>query len=135
MDIGTRLFTYFKGRQIGVDSGGNRYFVERRSRGDRVRLRRWVIYPGASDASSVPAEWHSWLHYTTDEPLPQTPHYVWQKPHLSNATGTVAAYRPAGHDYSGGQRAAADGDYESWTPGGPQRSVDVPNELATARRS
>ena len=33
------------------------------------------------------------------------------------ATGTASSYRPAGHDYNGGQRAKATGDYESWTPG------------------
>ena len=40
----------------------------------------------------------------------------WQKPHLPNATGTAASYRPPGHDYEGGHRARATGDYEAWTP-------------------
>ena len=133
MNIGTRLFTYFKGRQVGTDCAGNRYFVERRSRGDRIRLRCWVIYPGLPEASSVPAEWHSWLHYTTDNPLPETPRYAWQKPHLSNATGTVTAYRPAGHDYSGGRTAAADGDYESSTPGDRRNLPGCATELSERR--
>jgi NADH:ubiquinone oxidoreductase subunit len=40
----------------------------------------------------------------------------WEKPHLQNATGTPASYRPPGHDYQGGHRARATGDYEAWTP-------------------
>jgi NADH:ubiquinone oxidoreductase subunit len=116
MDLGTRVFTYFKGSQVGADAAGNRYFIERRSRPRRARVRRWVIYPAIADPSSIPAEWHAWLHYTTDAPLTDRPRHDWQKPHLANATGTAAAYRPPGHDYAGGKRARADGDYESWVP-------------------
>ena len=76
-----------------------------------------MIYAGAPEASEVPPEWHAWLHYTTDAPLPEQGRKPWQKPHIANATGTPAGYRPPGHDYSGGQRATATGDYEAWTPG------------------
>ena len=40
----------------------------------------------------------------------------WQKPHIPNRTGTAEAYRPPGHEFKGGRRAAATGDYEPWTP-------------------
>jgi NADH:ubiquinone oxidoreductase subunit len=56
------------------------------------------------------------MHYTTDSPLPENRRRAWQKPHLPNVTGTAASYRPPGHDYSGGRRAAAAGDYQPWTP-------------------
>ncbi|MFL5283027.1 MAG: NADH:ubiquinone oxidoreductase subunit NDUFA12 [Rhodopila sp.] len=128
MDLGTRVFTYFKGRQVGADAVGNRYFTERRPSPRRARVRRWVIYPVLADPSSVPAEWHAWLHYTTDAPLTDRPRHDWQKPHLANATGTAAAYRPPGHDYAGGKRAKADGDYESWVPADPP----IPATPATA---
>jgi NADH:ubiquinone oxidoreductase subunit len=49
--------------------------------------------------------------------LPLEPRRVWEKPHQANLTGTPQGYRPAGHDYAGGKRAAASGDYEAWTPG------------------
>lgn len=116
MTIGTRLFTLFKGRTVGTDAAGNRYYEERRPR-PGMRARRWVMYAGAPEASAVPAEWHAWLHYMTDAPLPETGRKPWQKPHHANATGTPAGYRPPGHDYLGGQRAPATGDYEAWTPG------------------
>jgi len=116
MDIGTRLFTYFRGRPVGSDPGGNRYFEEKRAR-PGLPARRWVLYAGEVDASQVPAEWHAWLHYTTAEPIPMASRKFWQKPHMPNLTGTPGSYRPPGHDYRGGHRAPSTGDYESWTPG------------------
>ena len=113
MNIGTRIFTWLHGRVVGRDAAGNVYY-EHRKRGGK---QRWVAYAGEPDASAVPAEWHSWLHHTTDAPLPETNRRPWQKPHLANATGTASSYRPPGHDYEGGKRAAATGDYEAWTPG------------------
>jgi NADH:ubiquinone oxidoreductase subunit len=116
MSIGTRLFTWLHGRRVGRDAAGNVYFEERR-RGSRLRARRWVLYAGEPEASRVPPEWHAWLHYTTPTPLTGQGRRSWQKPHLPNLTGTPGGYRPSGHDYSGGQRAHASGDYEAWTPG------------------
>lgn len=116
MHIGTILFTLFFGKKVGEDEFGNRYYHS-----DRLthhgRHRRWVVYKGMSEASKVPAEWHAWLHYTTEAPLTEnTARHDWQKPHLPNLTGTRGAYRPEGHDLKGGHRAPATGDYEAWTP-------------------
>jgi NADH:ubiquinone oxidoreductase subunit len=115
MDIGTRLNTWLYGREVGRDGDGNIYYEDKRSRADGPK-RRWVAFNGATEASAVPPEWHAWLHYTVDSPLAATGR-PWQKPHLANPTGSAAGYRPAGHDYEGGKRAAATGDYEAWTPG------------------
>jgi NADH:ubiquinone oxidoreductase subunit len=117
MDFGTWLFTTLKGRRVGSDGAGNTYYEEKAPRPGR-RRRRWVTYAGRPEASSVPPEWHAWLHYLTDAPLPAEARRAWQKPHQPNPTGTAASYRPPGHDYAGGKRAAATGDYEAWTPGG-----------------
>ena len=73
-----------------------------------MRQRRWVMYSGAVEASRVPAEWHAWLHYTTAAPISDAGRRPWQKPHLANMTGTVAAFRPT--------KTTVSGDYESWTP-------------------
>lgn len=116
MTIGTRLFTYFRGRLLGTDPAGNRYYEEKRAR-PGARGRRWVMYAGEPEASTIPAEWHAWLHFTTDTPIPETARKPWQLPHQPNLTGTAGSYRPAGHDYSGGHRPRSTGDYESWTPG------------------
>ena len=116
MTIGTRLFTLLRGSPVGSDADGNRYYEDRRLPPPGQRRRRWVMYGGVKEASAIPAEWHSWLHYTTDAPLTGAPRRAWQKPHLPNMTGTALNYLPPGHDYKGGHRAAATGDYESWTP-------------------
>jgi NADH:ubiquinone oxidoreductase subunit len=117
MSLGTRLFTYLHGTKVGQDTVGNRYYTERGRKPGHQRQRRWVMFAGAEEATAIPPEWHAWLHYTTDAPLAETNRKPWQKPHLPNLTGTAASYRPPGHDYEGGNRAAATGDYESWTPG------------------
>ncbi|GAB0116816.1 NADH:ubiquinone oxidoreductase subunit NDUFA12 [Acidisoma sp. 7E03] len=114
--IGTSLFTRFRGRAVGQDGFGNRYFEEKSAVRGR-RNRRWVVYAGPIEATTVPPEWHAWLHYTTDAPLPETARLPWMKPHLPNRTGTPYAYRPPGHDLSGGRRHRATGDYDAWTPG------------------
>jgi NADH:ubiquinone oxidoreductase subunit len=109
------FYTLRGGSHVGRDADGNQYF-EQRKVGAGARARRWVIYAGMPDASAIGPEWHAWLHYLTDAPLPDTGRKPWQKPHLPNLTGTPESYRPDGHDYSGGKRAAASADYESWTP-------------------
>ena len=125
MTIGTRLFTWLNGRRVGADGDGNVYYEDKRVRAGS-RTRRWVIYMGTPEATKVPPEWHSWLHYTTDAPIKVASPRAWQKPHLANATGTLLGYRPQGHDYQGGHRAAATGDYEAWSPGAPDASLVPP---------
>jgi NADH:ubiquinone oxidoreductase subunit len=112
---GLVLHTLRAGRHVGVDECGNQYYEERRPVSPKHN-RRWVVYPGVADASTIGPEWHSWLHYTTAAPLPETNRLPWQKPHQANLTGTQDGYRPAGHDYEGGNRARAAADYEAWTP-------------------
>ena len=101
MDLGTRLTIFLRGRLVGNDAFGNRYYLEKSQRRGHLRARRWVVYAGEKDASAVPAEWHGWLHHTIDTALPETGRRPGQKRHLPNATGTPLAYRPPGHDYRG----------------------------------
>ncbi|MEK7802615.1 MAG: NADH:ubiquinone oxidoreductase subunit NDUFA12 [Pseudomonadota bacterium] len=105
-------------RKIGTDCFGNTYY-EAKARKGYNHPRRWVIYNGDPEPSSVPAEWHGWLHYQTDAiPSDTTPSFrrAWQKPAQANMTGTIAAYHPPGHLLSGGYRDKATGDYEAWVP-------------------
>lgn len=121
--IGTQLWSWRTGEKVGTDSHGNAYFRSKR-KGSDGRERRWVIYQGANDASRVPAEWHGWLHGAfvngIDGGVPESnlpPPRIWEADYTPNATGTTAAYRPAGALERGGRRAAAAGDYEAWSPG------------------
>ena len=116
MHLGTWLLTLFKGQLVGTDGAGNHYYQERAIR-PNGRARRWIVYKGPVEASAVPHEWHSWLHYTTDKPIQESARRPWSKAHIPNQTGTQASYRPPGHDYEGGHRDRATGDYEAWTPG------------------
>jgi NADH:ubiquinone oxidoreductase subunit len=115
MNFGTWLFTRCFGEPVGTDGFGNRYYRDRRTRGQK-RERRWVIYKGEAEASRVPPEWHAWLHRIVVEPPKAVTAKPWQKPHLPNLTGTGRAYRPPGHTLKGGHRAKGTGDYEPWVP-------------------
>src|SRR5512139_3226837 len=64
--FGTHLWTRLYGEPVGEDEFGNRYYRTRGGKIDPVLLmeRRWVIYSGEAEASSVPPSWHGWLHHT-----------------------------------------------------------------------
>lgn len=115
---GTRLFTWRKGRQIGADEFGNRYYIQARGVGPLGVPARWVIYQNMSEPSQVPPDWHGWLHHTVDD-LPAYENYQakpWQRPHQMNLTGTGRAYRPKGSILGEGPRAKASTDYKPWRP-------------------
>ena len=87
--FGTKLKTFFTGKLRGKDSFGNKYYENKKGE-------RWVIYSDEIDASKIPVEWYSWIHYMQNKI--QDKHtlekYEWQKPHQPNLTGTDKAYYP-----------------------------------------
>ena len=87
--LGTRIFTTFFGKFVGKDEYGNKYYESKKGR-------RWVIYSGEVEASKIPNEWYSWIHFTKNkiENLHNLEKYEWQKPHLPNQTGTEESYHP-----------------------------------------
>ena len=87
--LGTRIYTILKGKLIGTDSYGNKYYENKKGK-------RWIIYAGEIDASKIPNEWYSWIHHTPNiiEKNHNPDKYDWQKPHKSNQTGTDSAYYP-----------------------------------------
>lgn len=110
--LGTRFYTWRKGERVGEDELGNIYYH------DPKTDRRWVIYNGVAEASSVPPSWHGWLHHSADVP-PTKSGYTprpWEKAHMPNPTGTAAAYRPKGSILSSARRPKATGDYDAWQP-------------------
>ncbi|HWH18134.1 MAG TPA: NADH:ubiquinone oxidoreductase subunit NDUFA12 [Allosphingosinicella sp.] len=110
--LGTSLFIWRNGVKVGTDHLGNVYY--RSKKGDR----RWVVYNGSNDASRIPPDWYSWMHHqiedVPDKALPPPPKFL--KEPTPNLTGTPHAYRPSGALERGGQRQAASGDYQAWTP-------------------
>ena len=87
--IGTKLYTFFYGKFVGRDNFGNKYY---QSKTDK----RWVIYKDEIDASKIPIEWYSWIHFIKNriENNHVIKKYDWQKPHQSNQTGTDSSYHP-----------------------------------------
>ena len=123
--FGTLLTTSLYGEFVGEDEFGNRYY---RTKGGKIDPalgfeRRWVIYNGVAEASSVPPSWHGWMHHTVD--VPPTQETVvprpWWKPHRPNLTGTPGAHRPTGSTLAQGRRPKATGDYKAWHPGAMSR--------------
>ncbi|QQR69273.1 MAG: NADH:ubiquinone oxidoreductase subunit NDUFA12 [Alphaproteobacteria bacterium] len=114
--IGTLLAVGLCASLVGTDEAGNRYYRARRTRPGQ-RERRFVIYPGETDSSSVPARWHGWLHHTLDVPLdPRESHYSWLKSHRPNLSGLPGAWLPPGHPMASGQRPASTADIQTWQP-------------------
>ena len=87
--FGTRLQIFFLGKLVGEDKNGNKYYESKSGR-------RWIIYNGEIDASKIPNEWYSWIHFTKNkiEDSHDLEKYQWQKPHKSNQTGTENSYHP-----------------------------------------
>ncbi len=113
-----RIYTRLRGRHVGTDALGNRYFVQSKGIGPLGVPRRWVIYNGLAEASAIAPDWHGWMHYTVDT-VPTAEDYrpkPWQKRHEPNQTGSPGAHRPAGSILAQGKRPAATGDYEPWRP-------------------
>jgi len=88
--LGTRIHTIFFGKFVGQDEFGNKYYENKK------RKKRWVIYNGEIEATKIPVEWYSWMHFTPNkiEKKHELEKYEWQKPHQSNLTGTEEAYYP-----------------------------------------
>tara|TARA_X000000368_G_C22885164_1_gene647119 strand:- start:484 stop:816 length:333 start_codon:yes stop_codon:yes gene_type:complete len=91
--IGTRLKTIFFGKLVGKDSFGNKYYQNKSGK-------RWVIYKDEIDASKIPSEWFSWMHFMKNkiENVHDFQKYEWQKPHQHNQTGTDNSYHPNKHN-------------------------------------
>ena len=118
--LGTLITIGKRGRQVGSDEFGNKYYDDRTDRKsyDKERTRRWVIYKGYADASKIPPDWHGWMHYIYDTPPSEQPlrRKTWEKPHEPNLSGTPFARFPSGSLNAEGQRQASSGDYEAWNP-------------------
>tara|TARA_B100001939_G_scaffold219873_1_gene189235 strand:- start:211 stop:456 length:246 start_codon:yes stop_codon:yes gene_type:complete len=62
----------------------------------KKKTKRWIIYKDEIDASKIPNDWFSWIHFMKNkvEYKHDTKKYKWQKPHSPNLTGTDKAYHP-----------------------------------------
>ena len=102
--FGTRIKTILFGKLIGSDEYGNRYYQSKKGK-------RWVIYANEIDASKIPVEWYSWIHFMPNkiENIHKLEKHNWQKPHQANLTGTDSAYYPNKNN-----KNATEKKYKSW---------------------
>ena len=87
--LGTKIKTIFFGKLVGTDQFGNKYYESKDGK-------RWIIYKDEVNASKIPVEWYSWIHFTKNkiEDNHELEKYSWQKPHQPNLTGTKSSYHP-----------------------------------------
>ena len=106
--LGTFLYTLLKGKFIGTDSFGNKYYQSKRGK-------RWVIYKEEVEATKVPPEWFSWLHnLEKNKPKVERKTFFWQTKHVENLTGTDKAHKPKGSIFS--EKKDLNKKYDSWSP-------------------
>ena len=67
MNLGTYLYTWLCGYLVGEDEFGNKYFSNLKDFND-IKAKRWVMYSGEIEASTIPPLWHAWLHRSIDVP-------------------------------------------------------------------
>ena len=88
--VGTFIYTLLTGKFAGSDHFGNKYYFNSKGK-------RWVIYNNNIEASTIPPEWHSWIHFLSiKKPSDDRKIFSWQKLHEGNLTGTNRAYKPEG---------------------------------------
>lgn len=106
MNFIDNFFIRFSSQKIGADEFGNEYYQHKNGK-------RFVVYNGIAEPSKVPAEWHGWLHHTTDvSPMKiNTGKFSWQKIHLPNLTGTKNSYSPKNSTVK-----KTSSEYEAWKP-------------------
>ena len=86
--IGTMILTFFSGKLKGVDQFGNKYYESNSGK-------RWIVYKDVVEASKIPPNWFSWIHFTNNGvPKNYQKKYPWEKDHVQNLSGTDKAYRP-----------------------------------------
>ena len=108
-NLGTLLCTKLFGKNIGIDSFNNFYYISRNYKNKK----RWVIYHKNNDASSVPPEWQAWLTYTTKD-IPNKKNILrhnWQINHEANLTGLNNLYNKSKHPLNKSNKT-----YSEWVP-------------------
>jgi len=105
--VGTFIYTLLKGKLVGKDQFGNKYYSNSKDK------KRWVIYKNIVESSKIPPEWHLWIHYLSkNKPSENTNKFKWQKKYEENLTGTSKAYKPDGSLHSDSKKSTK--KYETW---------------------
>jgi NADH:ubiquinone oxidoreductase subunit len=82
---------------VGSDHYGNAYYELNDPDIPFYRRRYVELAYQAAEPTTVPSDWHGWLHYTNDDAPSRTNCYVyprWGIPHRENLTGSADKYVP-----------------------------------------
>ena len=93
----------FFGKFKGKDYFGNKYYQNKSGK-------RWIIYNGEVDATKIPNEWYSWIHYLNNkiEHNHELKNLVGKKKIFQIQTGTSKAFHPNKDDKNEYKK------YKSW---------------------
>ncbi|KAL7186556.1 hypothetical protein ACSBR2_028315 [Camellia fascicularis] len=59
----TKIAGLFSNRSlVGMDKAGNRYFTRKDAIDGFMKEKRWVVFKGEEDPTSIPVEWICWLN-------------------------------------------------------------------------
>ena len=111
--VGTKLYTFLRGKKVGEDYLGNSYFESKNLES------RWCIYRDQSEASRISPEWNSWLRYISNTvPTSDNITYEWQKRFDGNTTGLGGAYKPSITNEGSSKEDLENyqSDYKAWKP-------------------
>ena len=111
--IGTKLYTFLKGKKVGEDYFGNSYYES------KDKKNRWCIYFDQTEASRISPEWNSWLRFISDTcPKDNENTYEWQKLFNGNVTGLDSAYKPDFLRARSSEKSldSYQSDYKAWKP-------------------
>ena len=88
-NLGTILYTIFFGKEVGIDSLGNRYYISKKK-----FKKKWVVYNKTKDPTAIPVKWQLWLTSEDEKVIDKDQKYTWEKDRKRNLTGTNQAYHP-----------------------------------------
>ena len=103
--LGTKIWTFLYGTQVGIDEDKNVYFQNKKG------TKRWVIYSGVIESTKSSPEWNNWLRFTSSSVPILDKKYKWQKEHTPNLTGTENAYDPEQYQ---SEPSTKDLGYKKW---------------------
>ncbi|KAG1338536.1 NADH dehydrogenase [ubiquinone] 1 alpha subcomplex subunit 12 [Cocos nucifera] len=59
----SKLWGFFSSRtMVGIDKFGNRYFTRKEEIDGALKDKRWVVFKGEEDPTTIPVEWICWLN-------------------------------------------------------------------------
>jgi NADH:ubiquinone oxidoreductase subunit len=110
-----------KGRCVGTDRWGNRYYRQKSKAITWHTEQRWVLYKGLAEASKVPPLWSAWFRHEREVPTSGDEQgHFWERPHLPNLTGTPFAFNPLKSPYTTSFLEKKP-PYQPWSPSAQPR--------------